>query len=508
MASDADAEARRAAAGDISPDLTAEGIEHFEVGGAIDGAREAKVNAVRDVLANAQPEEMAAVARWLDAVLAGTSPDEFGVLRRVILEQDEPVYGTIPMSSDDELVDALAQRRVSLPQPHVAQGVRGPEVPPPGRAVEAAGVGEGLGPTSRHARSRAETRRARAARSSASWSTSTRAARASSRSRSRHRSSRASGTSSATCSTSRRAARSCSSTAPGTTGPASSGSWGSAPTTSSPSSCGRRRSSSAISRRSGVHLIKFWFSVSREEQRRRFREREKHPLKQWKLSPIDLASLDKWDEYTEAKKAMFVHTDTVEAPWTVIKSDCKKRARLNAIRYVLHKTAVHRQGRRPHRPARPAHRRARVRRVRDRRARSALIGLVETVSFVDVVLVETGRHAYVEPEYASEQRESVAASLGRDHPREVEVLAHVRPAVVDGQRVTGLVGPVQAAGVPGAGIEDHGASGARDDRLGIAVELVLRRPDRFARTNRAGSGSRRSASVKSVSAVSTPMLVG
>jgi polyphosphate kinase 2 (PPK2 family) len=76
--------------------------------------------------------------------------------------------------------------------------------------------------------------------------------------------------------------------------------------------------------------------VSQEEQRRRFREREQHPLKQWKLSPVDLASLDKWDDYTEAKKAMFVHTDTPEAPWTVIKSDCKKRARLNAIRYVLH----------------------------------------------------------------------------------------------------------------------------------------------------------------------------
>lgn len=87
--------------------------------------------------------------------------------------------------------------------------------------------------------------------------------------------------------------------------------------------------------RSGVHLIKFWFSVSREEQRRRFQERERHPLKQWKLSPVDLASLDKWGGYTEAKKAMFVHTDTPEAPWTVIKSDCKKRARLNAIRYVL-----------------------------------------------------------------------------------------------------------------------------------------------------------------------------
>lgn len=89
--------------------------------------------------------------------------------------------------------------------------------------------------------------------------------------------------------------------------------------------------------RSGVHLIKFWFSVSREEQRRRFKERELHPLKQWKLSPVDLASLDKWAAYTEAKEAMFFETDTADAPWTVIKSDCKKRARLNAMRYVLHR---------------------------------------------------------------------------------------------------------------------------------------------------------------------------
>jgi polyphosphate kinase 2 len=88
---------------------------------------------------------------------------------------------------------------------------------------------------------------------------------------------------------------------------------------------------------SGIHLIKFWFSVSREEQRRRFKERERHPLKQWKLSPIDKASLDKWDDYTKAKEAMFFYTDTADAPWTVIKSDCKKRARLNALRYVLHK---------------------------------------------------------------------------------------------------------------------------------------------------------------------------
>lgn len=87
--------------------------------------------------------------------------------------------------------------------------------------------------------------------------------------------------------------------------------------------------------RSGTYIIKFWFSVSREEQRRRFKEREVSPLKRWKLSPIDMASLDRWDDYTSAKEAMFFATDTPEAPWTVVKSDDKKRARLNAMRYVL-----------------------------------------------------------------------------------------------------------------------------------------------------------------------------
>ncbi|MAR89576.1 MAG: polyphosphate kinase 2 [Pseudomonadales bacterium] len=87
--------------------------------------------------------------------------------------------------------------------------------------------------------------------------------------------------------------------------------------------------------RSGILLVKFWFSVSREEQFRRFQQRRQDPLKQWKLSPIDLASLDKWSEYTKAKEAMFFYTDTADAPWTVIKSDDKKRARINAMRYLL-----------------------------------------------------------------------------------------------------------------------------------------------------------------------------
>jgi polyphosphate kinase 2 len=86
---------------------------------------------------------------------------------------------------------------------------------------------------------------------------------------------------------------------------------------------------------SDIHLVKFWFSVSRKEQLRRFLGRILDPLKQWKISPMDIASLNSWTRYTEAKESMFFATDTKEAPWTVVRSDCKKRARLNAIRYVL-----------------------------------------------------------------------------------------------------------------------------------------------------------------------------
>ncbi|MGY1633312.1 polyphosphate kinase 2 [Geodermatophilus sp. SYSU D01186] len=87
---------------------------------------------------------------------------------------------------------------------------------------------------------------------------------------------------------------------------------------------------------SGIHLVKFWFSVSRREQRTRFIVRRIDPVRQWKLSPTDLASLDRWDDYTSAKEAMFAVTDTDHAPWTVIKSNDKKRARLEALRYVLY----------------------------------------------------------------------------------------------------------------------------------------------------------------------------
>ncbi len=87
--------------------------------------------------------------------------------------------------------------------------------------------------------------------------------------------------------------------------------------------------------RSGIRLHKYWFSVTQEEQRARFLARETDPLKRWKLSPIDKASLDKWDDYTEAKEAMFFYTDTADAPWIIVKSNDKKRARLNCMRHFL-----------------------------------------------------------------------------------------------------------------------------------------------------------------------------
>jgi polyphosphate kinase 2 len=87
--------------------------------------------------------------------------------------------------------------------------------------------------------------------------------------------------------------------------------------------------------RSGIHLIKFWFSVSKSEQRSRFMVRHLDPVRRWKLSPMDIASLEKWDAYTEAKESMFFYTDTDVAPWTVIKSNDKKRGRIGALRHVL-----------------------------------------------------------------------------------------------------------------------------------------------------------------------------
>jgi polyphosphate kinase 2 len=86
---------------------------------------------------------------------------------------------------------------------------------------------------------------------------------------------------------------------------------------------------------SGIRLLKLWFSVSRAEQRTRFTVRVIDPLRQWKLSPVDLAALERWDDYTRAKERMFARTDTVEAPWTVVRSNDKKRGRIAALSWVL-----------------------------------------------------------------------------------------------------------------------------------------------------------------------------
>ena len=86
---------------------------------------------------------------------------------------------------------------------------------------------------------------------------------------------------------------------------------------------------------SGISLTKFWFSVTREEQRTRFAIRQLDPVRRWKLSEMDLESLERWEEYTAAKEEMFLRTDTDVAPWTTIKSNDKKRARINAMRFFL-----------------------------------------------------------------------------------------------------------------------------------------------------------------------------
>ncbi|GAB4527698.1 MAG: polyphosphate kinase 2 [Parvularculaceae bacterium] len=89
--------------------------------------------------------------------------------------------------------------------------------------------------------------------------------------------------------------------------------------------------------RDGILLFKYWLNIGREAQLLRFHKRATDPLKTWKLSPIDLAALDKWDEYTEAKQAMMRATHSADTPWTAIKANDKRRARINCIRHFLHR---------------------------------------------------------------------------------------------------------------------------------------------------------------------------
>jgi polyphosphate kinase 2 len=327
---------RQAIHGDIATSMTAGGIASFEVREATEGAEAAKLAAVRDVLSNARPDEMATVARWLQAVIEGTSPDEAMSLRAAALHEDQPVFGDLPIDPDDELAKNwrkaaypyknLMRRRTYETQKYQLQvellklqawaKESGERIVILFEGRDAAGKGGTIKRFMEHLNPRG--------------------------------------------------ARVVALEKPT---PVEAGQWyfqryvQHLPTKGEIVLFDRSwynragvervmgfctddeydefmRQAPEFERnlvRSGVHLIKFWFSVSQKEQQRRFAERQNHPLKQWKLSPIDLASLDKWDDYTAAKEAMFRATDTADAPWTVIKSDCKKRARLNAMRYVLHK---------------------------------------------------------------------------------------------------------------------------------------------------------------------------
>jgi len=326
---------RPAAAGDIAADLAPAGIEQHEVTKAIDGSTGTLVHSIQDVLTGAEHAERIEVARWLEAVLAGTSEDDLRRVRTALGFQDPPRFGTPPMDPDDELIDAwrngvypyknLMRRKTYEAQKYLLQvellklqaWVResGQRVVIVFEGRDAAGKGGTIKRFMEHLNPRG--------------------------------------------------ARVVALEKPTQV---ESGQWyfqryvQHLPTAgeivlfdrswynragvervmgfcSDDEHAEFLRQAPEFERnlaRSGTHLIKFWFSVSREEQRRRFAERERHPLKQWKLSPIDLASLDKWDSYSEAKETMFRTTDTDDAAWTVIKSDCKKRARLNALRYVLH----------------------------------------------------------------------------------------------------------------------------------------------------------------------------
>ncbi len=330
-----DSTPRAVADGDVPADLSPAGIEDHVVDEAVDGARASRVHSIQDVLSSAERTEMVEVAHWLDDVLAGTSPDDLPSIRNALLQRDEPQYGPIPPDSDEELSEhwssgaypyerLMSRKRYEAQKYHLQVELlklqawtkdTGQRVVVLFEGRDAAGKGGTIKRFMEHLNPRG--------------------------------------------------ARVVALEKPTE---AEQGQWyfqryvEHLPTRGEIVLFDRSwynragvervmgfceddehqeflRQAPQFERnlsRSGIHLIKFWFSVSRDEQRRRFHEREQHPLKHWKLSPIDLASLDKWDDYTAAKETMFLHTDTDESPWTVIKSDCKKRARLNAMRYVLH----------------------------------------------------------------------------------------------------------------------------------------------------------------------------
>ncbi len=327
---------RSAKEGDVAPELSAEGIETFEVEQATAGAQDSKLVALVDILCRESSKNPASATQALDAILAGASPDDVHMLRRAVMKVDAKLNGGGKHPPDDELSadwrsGAYPYRNLMSRKAYEKQKYRlqvellklqawvketGQRVVVLFEGRDAAGKGgtikrfmEHLNPRGAHVvalEKPSDTERGQwyfqryiqhlpsageIVLFDRSWYN-----------------------------------RAGVERVMGFCSPDEYNEF--------------MRQVPEFERnlvRSGIHVIKFWFSVSREEQRRRFKERESHPLKQWKLSPIDLASLDKWDDYTRAKEAMFFYTDTADSPWTVVKSDCKKRARLNAMRYVLHK---------------------------------------------------------------------------------------------------------------------------------------------------------------------------
>lgn len=327
---------RRVAAGDVSPSISGKGIEKFTVGEAVAAAQQSKVVAIKDIVDQAKPGESAELSKKLEAILAGASLEDAVVLRRALRKPPAASAANSAADPDEQLSDdwreggypyknLMSRKNYELQKYHLQVELLKLQawVKETGQKVvilfegrDAAGKGgtikrlmENLNP--RGARVVALEKPSETERGQwyfqryvqhlptngeivlfdRSWYN---------RSGVEH-----------------------------VMGFCSKEEYGEF-----------MRQTPEFERslvRSGIHLIKFWFSVSRKEQLRRFKERKSHPLKQWKLSPIDLASLDKWDAYTKAKEATFFYTDTADAPWTVLKSDCKKRARLNAMRFILHK---------------------------------------------------------------------------------------------------------------------------------------------------------------------------
>jgi polyphosphate kinase 2 len=326
---------RPVSAGDISPDLSTGGIERYVVDNAASDATHARLSAIKEVLTEARPSDQRDVAEWLNAIVDGTSPDEYSAIRRMLLEQDEPLFGEVPLSDEDVLAENWASggypyENLLSRKSYEAQKFRlqvellklqswtketGQRIVIVFEGRDAAGKGGTIKRFMEHLNPRGARvvalekptdvergqwyfqryvqhlpTRGEIVLFDRSWYNRAGVEKV----------------------------------------------MGFASADEVAEFLVQVPQFERNLTRTGTHLIKFWFSVSQDEQRRRFTERERHPLKQWKLSPVDLASLELWDAYTDAKNAMFEATDIDEAPWTVIKSNDKKRARLNAMRYVLH----------------------------------------------------------------------------------------------------------------------------------------------------------------------------